>query len=152
MEVTRLRQQGRFRCRGRACKAKSLALVLRWRLCCKRWKCKHTNSISAHLSAALVRKSTQGSFSKDNMNGGCVLAQKWPKLIWGNNLYSCHSESAGGESQVESYKYLNKSFYRWLYKAHHDFINKIQVKLEILQKTQFFNHIHLRVVTLFFKM
>ena len=69
-EVTRLRPWCTARSWGRASHAGPSALAQRRSPLNRRQKCKHTNHICAHLTAALVCKSTQGSFKKEKK---CVL-------------------------------------------------------------------------------
>lgn len=62
-EATRLRLWCRARCRGWVSTAGPSALVSRWRLYYRRWRCKRTNHICAHLTAAPVGKSTWAEFT-----------------------------------------------------------------------------------------
>lgn len=55
-EATRLRPWCRARCRGSVSPAGPSALAVMKRRHCRRWRCKHTNHICAHLSVALVSK------------------------------------------------------------------------------------------------
>lgn len=53
----------RARCRDWANRAGPSALALRWRRSCRRWKCKYTRHICAHLAAAPVSKPTEDAFT-----------------------------------------------------------------------------------------